>query len=58
MDSSEDIIYKAYNEGLRNKLFVEVNRLSKLGGKYKYMEMVDKFEIAYRNITNKEKKNE
>jgi len=56
MSRSEDIIYKAYNEGIRNELFIEANRLTALGGIYKHMEMDDKFEIAYINITNEKKK--
>ena len=54
MSKSEDIVYKAYSKGIRDKLFIEVNRLSSLGGIYKYMEVADKFEIAYANIINKE----
>jgi len=50
MSNSEDIVYKAYDEGLRDALFIEVNRLTKLGGKYKHMEVGEKFEIAYDNI--------
>ena len=56
MTTSEDIIYKAYHEGIRNELFIEANRLSALGGKYKHMEMTDKFQIAYDNITNNNNK--
>jgi len=55
MSSSEDIVYKAYGEGLRDALFIESNRLTKLGGKYKYMTVGEKFEIAYLNITKKQK---
>jgi len=50
VSNSEDIVYKAYDEGLRDALFIEVNRLTKLGGKYKHMEVGEKFEIAYDNI--------
>jgi len=56
MSKSENIIYKAYNEGIRDELFIEVNRLNGLGGIYKHMEVGDKFEIAYTNIINNKKK--
>ena len=55
MSSTEDIVYKAYDEGIRDALFIESNRLTKLGGKYKHMEIGEKFEIAYANITKKQK---
>ena len=58
MSKSEDIIYRAYKEGIRDKLFIEVNRLNKSSSIYKHMETGDKFEIAYDNITNKKKKND
>tara|TARA_R110002167_G_scaffold94835_1_gene252863 strand:+ start:382 stop:573 length:192 start_codon:yes stop_codon:yes gene_type:complete len=58
MGNSEDIIYQAYNEGIRDELFVEANRLTALGGKYKHMEMGDKFQIAYDNIIDNKKKKE
>ena len=48
MSKSEDIIMQAYNEGNRDDLFREANKLK--GDKYKYMEIGDKFEIAYNNL--------
>jgi hypothetical protein len=57
MNDSEEIIYKAYEEGIRDELFIESNRLTALGGKYKHMEMKEKFEIAYNNVIKKKKEN-
>tara|TARA_R110002167_G_scaffold26788_1_gene91937 strand:- start:57 stop:245 length:189 start_codon:yes stop_codon:yes gene_type:complete len=58
MRTSEDVVYEAYSEGNDHvaALFVEVRRLTKLGGKYKHMETTDKFDIAYRNVKEKEAK--
>ena len=61
MSKSEEIVYRVYEEGgrkLRDRLFKESNRLTKLGGIYKHMEIGNKFEIAYANIINNKKKKE
>ena len=50
MRTSEDVVYEAYSLGNAHvaALFKEVRKLK--GGKYKYMETADKFEIAFKTI--------
>ena len=53
-DKIEDILYKAYYEGIKYKVLTESNRLS-TQVKYKYLEVGDRLEIAYNNIWKKYK---
>ena len=57
MSKVEDILYQAYNEGIRDEVFTESNKLDNRGGKYDNMEIGDKFEIAYNNVIEKRNKN-
>jgi hypothetical protein len=56
MGKAEDLLYEAYNEGIRGEVLTESKNLLDLGGKYKHMEFSDRLEIALNNI--REKKNE
>ena len=48
-DKIEDILYKAHYSGIKDKVLIESNRLSKLRG-YKHLEVGDRLEIAYNKI--------
>ena len=48
-DKIEEILYQALDEGIKDKVLRESNRLSKLN-KYKHLEVGDRLEIAYNNI--------
>ena len=48
-DKIEEILYQALDEGIKDKVLKESNRLGKLN-KYKYFEVGDRLEIAYNNI--------
>ena len=58
MSNSEDLLYEAFNEGIREDVLFESKKLLDLGGKYKHMEFNDRLEIALNNIREKNKKNE
>ena len=51
-DKIEDILYKAHNEGIKDKVRKESNKLSKQT-KYKYLEVGDRLEMAYNNVKEK-----
>jgi len=57
MSKVEDILYKAYSEGIRKEVFIESNKLDKIGGRYVHMEIGDKFEEAYNNVIKERNKN-
>jgi hypothetical protein len=58
MGKTEDLLYEAYNEGIRGEVLEESRRLSDLGGKYIHMPFRDRLEEALNNIREKNKKNE
>ena len=58
MAKPEDLLYEAYNEGIRDEVLVESRRLSELGGDYKHMQFSIRLEEALNNIREKNKKNE
>ena len=58
MAKPEDLLYEAYNEGIRDEVLTESKRLSKLGGEYKHMQFSVRLEKALNNIRKKNKKNE
>ena len=53
MCKTEDLLYEAHNEGIRDEVLVESRKLYYSGGKYTYMEFADRLEIALRNIRKK-----
>ena len=53
MCKTEDLLYEAHNEGIRDEVLVESRKLYDSGGKYTYMEFADRLEIALRNIRKK-----
>jgi hypothetical protein len=53
MCKTEDILYEAHGEGIRDEVLAESRRLYEQGGKYNYMEFADRLEIALNNIRNK-----
>ena len=53
-DKIEDILFKAYHKGIKDKVLTESLRLS-TQSKYKYLEVGDRLEIAYNNIWKKYK---
>jgi hypothetical protein len=55
-DKIEDILFKAYYEGIKDKVLIESSKLS-TQSKYKYLEVGDRLEIAYNNIWKKYKNN-
>ena len=55
-DKIEEILYQALDEGIKDKVLKESNRLGKLN-KYKHLEVGDRLEIAYNNVILK-KQNE
>jgi hypothetical protein len=57
MSTAEDILYQAYNEGIRAEVFIEVQNLRKEDPKkYKYKEFADIIEEAYNNVKGRENK--
>ena len=57
MSKTEDLLYEAHDEGIRDEVLLESRKLYDSGGKYTYMEFADRLEIAIRNI-RENKKNE
>ena len=53
-DKIEDILFKAYYEGIKDKVLIESARIS-TQNKYKNLEVGDRLEIAYNNIWKKYK---
>ena len=53
-DKIEDILFKAYYEGIKDKVLIESSRLS-TQNKYKHLEVGDRLEIAYNKIWKKYK---
>jgi len=58
MATPEDLLYEAYNEGIRDEVLAESKRLSQLGGEYKHMPFNTRLDKALNNIREKNKKNE
>jgi|TARA_B110000971_G_scaffold89790_1_gene92356 hypothetical protein len=58
MATPEDLLYEAYNEGIRDEVLAESKRLSQLGGEYKHMPFNARLDKALNNIRKKNKKNE
>ena len=58
MATPEDLLYEAYNEGIRDEVLAESKRLSQLGGEYKHMPFNARLDKALNNIREKNKKNE
>lgn len=58
MATPEDLLYEAYNEGIRDEVLAESKRLSQLGGEYKHMPFNIRLDKALNNIRKKNKKNE
>jgi len=58
MATPEDLLYEAYNEGIRDEVLAESRRLSELAGEYKHMPFNTRLEKAVNNIRKKNKKNE
>tara|TARA_R110001592_G_scaffold39992_4_gene131507 strand:- start:1500 stop:1676 length:177 start_codon:yes stop_codon:yes gene_type:complete len=52
MSKVEEILYQAYDEGIKDKVIRESNKLKKLA-KYKYLETGDRLEIAFNNVKEK-----
>ena len=58
MANAEDILYKAYNEGIRDEVFIESKKLREENPKkYKYTENVDILEEAYKIVLERKNKN-
>ena len=58
MSTSEDILYKAHNEGIRDQVFEEAKRLRTADPKkYKYREYCDVLEEAYKIVIERKNKN-
>jgi|TARA_R110000796_G_scaffold16905_4_gene52439 prophage maintenance system killer protein len=55
MSILEDILYEAFNEGIRDEVLLEVSRLRKENAK-KYYESRDVFELAIMNVRLKKEK--
>ena len=55
MSILEDILYEAFNEGIRDEVLLEVSRLRKENDK-KYYESRDVFELAIMNVRLKKEK--
>ena len=58
MATPEDLLYEAYNEGIRDEVLADSKRLSQLGGEYKHMPFNARLDKALNNIRKKNKKNE
>ena len=50
MATPEDLLYEAYNEGIRDEVLAESKRLSQLGGEYKHMPFNARLDKALNNI--------
>jgi len=50
MCKTEDLLYEAHAEGIRDEVLDESRRLLNKGGKYTHMEFADRLEIALKNI--------
>jgi hypothetical protein len=50
MCKTEDLLYEAHAEGIRNEVLDESRRLLNEGGKHSHMEFADRLEIALKNI--------
>tara|TARA_Y100000385_G_C12927563_1_gene565331 strand:+ start:523 stop:699 length:177 start_codon:yes stop_codon:yes gene_type:complete len=57
MCKTEDLLYEAHHEGIRDEVLKESRRLYEQGGKYNYMEFADRLELALNNIRNKKNEN-
>tara|TARA_R100000541_G_scaffold52393_1_gene60104 strand:- start:343 stop:519 length:177 start_codon:yes stop_codon:yes gene_type:complete len=56
--SLEDLVYEAYNLGLKEKLFKKVTKLrKKLDSKSQYYHLSDLYEKAWQKVLKKSKKN-
>jgi hypothetical protein len=55
MSKTEDLLYEAHDEGIRDEVLLESKKLHDSGGEYTYMEFADRLEIALRNIREKNK---
>ncbi len=55
MSSVEDILYKAYDEGIYDEV-MRVSRSLQVQDKYKWMEVKDRFDIAYHMVKDKKGK--
>ena len=59
MSNSEDILYEAYQEGVRDEVFVESKKMRRTEAQWKYKDFSDCIEEAYRRVKErKNKKNE
>tara|TARA_Y100000389_G_scaffold147444_1_gene146320 strand:+ start:535 stop:717 length:183 start_codon:yes stop_codon:yes gene_type:complete len=57
--SAEDILYQAHYEGIKELVFAESKRLrSEEPKKWKYADYGDVVEQAYKNVKQKQKRNE
>ena len=56
MAKPEDLLYEAYNEGIRDEVLAESRRLAELAGKYKHMHINTRLEEALNNIRDERKK--
>ena len=50
MGTIEEIVYKAYDLGIRDELFSRVNQL-KFSSEHKYKELIQIYEKAFRELT-------
>ena len=50
MATPEDLLYEAYNEGIRDEVLAESKRLSQLGGEYKHMPFNARLDKALNNL--------
>jgi len=58
MSNAEDILYKAYEEGIRDDVFKESKRLREEDPeKYRFKEYVDILEEAYKIVVKRKNKN-
>lgn len=55
MSKIEDLLYAAYDEGIRDEVLTECKRLREKGEKESRLEFSDRLEIALKNIRNKKK---
>ncbi len=53
MCKTEDLLYEAHNDGIRDEVIAESRRLSDLGGEYTHMPFSDRLEKALNNIRKK-----
>lgn len=53
----EDLLYEAYDEGIRDAVLTECKRLREQNGSESRMEFADRLEIALKNVRNRKIKN-